>query len=161
MENLSEFAFNWYPFPIYMRSRLQECRAISSWRTRTVYMHTIFIVQFATLEPNFIRMKECTEYKSCYIYIYIYINTHTHIQCECLMHSKVLCYAVPHNNHCTLLHENISLYFVLQQVFFLFSFLSFFLSFFPLPMFYSIPLFLNVISHLYNVFAKAVFSQTS
>jgi hypothetical protein len=44
------------------------------------------------------------------------------------MASNFLCYAVLHNNHHALLLENISLYFVLKQVFFL---RSFFLSFPP------------------------------
>jgi hypothetical protein len=66
---------------------------------------------------------------------------------------RIFYYAVPHNNRYTLLLENIRLSFVLQQVLFL--------SFFPHPMPYSIPSFLNVTVLHYNVFTKAVYSQTS
>jgi hypothetical protein len=38
---------------------------------------------------------------------------------------QITCYAVPHNNHYTLLLENISFYFIQEQVFFLHSSLSF------------------------------------
>jgi hypothetical protein len=48
------------------------------------------------------------------------------IQSECSILSNFLCCTVPGNNHYTLLLENISLYFVQQQV----SFLRFFLYFF-------------------------------
>jgi hypothetical protein len=47
-----------------------------------------------------------------------------------------------------------------QQGFFLYSFLPFF-SFFHHPMFYSIPLSLNVTDLHYSVYKKAVYSQTS
>jgi hypothetical protein len=70
-----------------------------------------------------------------------------------------ICYAVPHNNRNTHLLENISLYFVLQQVSFL---RSFFLSlYFLRPMPYSIHLFLNVTVLHYNVFTKPVYNQMS
>jgi hypothetical protein len=53
------------------------------------------------------------------------------IQSECSVPWNFVCYAVPHNNRYTLLLGNISLYFVLQQVFFLCSLFSLSLSFSP------------------------------
>jgi hypothetical protein len=70
---------------------------------------------------------------------------------------KFLRYAVPHNNRYTLLLENISLYFVLKQVFELLTALSFFLR--PIP--YFIPSLRNVTVLHYNVFTKAVRIQSN
>jgi hypothetical protein len=53
---------------------------------------------------------------------YITHNTHR-VNVQCL---RIPCYAVPHNKCYTLLLENISLYFKLQQVFELVTCLSFF-----------------------------------
>jgi hypothetical protein len=60
----------------------------------------------------------------------------------------VLCYAVPHNNRYTILLENISLHFALQQVFLSVFFLH------PVP--YSTPSSPNAIVLHFSVFAKAV-----
>jgi hypothetical protein len=76
------------------------------------------------------------------------------------MPSDILCYAVLHNNHYTLLLENINLYFVLQQAFFIRSFVSFFIFFLHFTP-YSISSFLNVTVLRYNVFTKTVYNQTS
>jgi hypothetical protein len=71
------------------------------------------------------------------------------------MPSNFLFYAVPHNNHYTLLLE--SLYRVLQQVFEQVTFITSPLH--PMPC--SKPSFLNVTILHYNVFTKAVYNETS
>jgi hypothetical protein len=77
----------------------------------------------------------------------------------------------PAQQRYTALLENISLYFVLYFVFELISLPSMVIHasqlcgrlsfFFPLPMPYSIPSFLNVTVLYYNVFTKAVYNQNS
>jgi hypothetical protein len=79
---------------------------------------------------------------------------------------KIFCYAVPHNNRCILLFENINLYFVLQQMFEPMTILGYTRHqtqsyFFLHPMPYIIHLFVNVTVLHHNVFTKAVYSQTS
>jgi hypothetical protein len=69
-----------------------------------------------------------------------------------------LYYAVPHSNCYTLLLENISSYFVMQQLFSL-SYVPYFLFVLLHSMPYSIRTFLNVTVHHYNVFTKAVFDN--
>jgi hypothetical protein len=73
-------------------------------------------------------------------------------------------YAVPHNNRHTLLLENISLYFILQQVFLL----DFFGLYMPAYFIFYFGQFLIAYFHFstwlyffYYVFTKAVFSETS
>jgi hypothetical protein len=56
-----------------------------------------------------------------FVYVFVCLTArlmyHT-TQSECSMPFNFLCYAVPYNDRYTLLFENISLYFVLQQIFF-------------------------------------------
>jgi hypothetical protein len=52
----------------------------------------------------------------CFLIYLTTLSVTQTIQSECSVPSNLLCYAVPHNRY-TLLLENISLYFVLQQVF--------------------------------------------
>lgn len=63
----------------------------------------------------------------------------------------VECYTVPHSNHYTTLHENISLYFVFISS----TFIHFFLSTIP----YSIPSFLNATTPLQCFYKGCIQSQ--
>jgi hypothetical protein len=81
------------------------------------------------------------------------------VSVQCL---RLFCYAVLHNTFCTLLLENISLYFVLQQLLFLsLLFISSFRSCSLHPVLYSIPSFLNMTILNYSVFTNTVYNQIS